>query len=352
MHKPGGLCKRLYRGIASLLQEGHQVHYISVSQFKIEHENLIHHRLFYPFKKTDGLLFWFYFIVCSPFICLWVTYKFKIKRTFAFAPLYGCILQPCRIFMNTSLIVFLRADSIKNHEFKNNPKLVIAAERALEGIGIWKSKLVSVSKHTLNSVTSRHSYFEASEEIVLYNDIEFLFRDRKPIDLNHINLACVGILEPRKNHIFVIKALKQAKLNNIFFNIFGDGSSASEIMDYVESEAMQKQIIIHGWVDMKSYWDSIDVLILPSLHEGVSNSLLEAASFGVPVLASDIPEHREILPPNNLFSIICIDNLVEVLNDLSSKPEKVLQKLISDQQGKLSMLRFDWDEAFVNMIID
>ena len=45
---------------------------------------------------------------------------------------------------------------------------------------------------------------------------------------------------------------------------------------------------------MHSFIKSCHAVILPTYHEGMSNVLLEAASTGRPVLASDIPGCREI----------------------------------------------------------
>lgn len=350
-HKPGGLCKRLYRGITALLQEGHQVHYVSVSKFQLEDENLIYHKLKSPFANEDSILFWLYFIVICPVLCYWIACKYNIQRVFVFAPLYGYIMQPCRVFNKIPLIVFLRADSIKNHAYKNKSMMVIAAELVMEGIGIWRTKLVSVSQHTLDNVVKRHSLFKPSEKLVLYNDLKYMGKGKKLVRSNCINLACVGVVEPRKNHIFLIEAMKRSKCENIKLNIFGDGPCVYEIKKYVSHANMSEKVKIYGWVDMETYWENIDILILPSLHEGVSNSLLEAASNYVPLLASDIPEHREILAKENLFSLENTDDLAAKLLKLSIETDKYLNLLLLAQNKKLVELSFDWDEEFRKVVL-
>lgn len=47
--------------------------------------------------------------------------------------------------------------------------------------------------------------------------------------------------------------------------------------------------------DMPSVYHEADLLILPSLHEGMPNVILEAMASGLPVLATDIGGSRELL---------------------------------------------------------
>jgi glycosyltransferase involved in cell wall biosynthesis len=47
--------------------------------------------------------------------------------------------------------------------------------------------------------------------------------------------------------------------------------------------------------DVAQLLRSLDVFVLPSLSEGMSNTLLEAMGVGLPVLASDVGGNREII---------------------------------------------------------
>jgi len=51
---------------------------------------------------------------------------------------------------------------------------------------------------------------------------------------------------------------------------------------------------------------------LPSYYEGLPKALLEALSYGLPVLVSDIPQHREIwLPEFRYFKVGDVDDLAK-----------------------------------------
>jgi glycosyltransferase involved in cell wall biosynthesis len=49
--------------------------------------------------------------------------------------------------------------------------------------------------------------------------------------------------------------------------------------------------------DVPDLLRQIDCVLLPSKREGMPNAVLEANASGVPVLASDIPAHRNLLQP-------------------------------------------------------
>src|SRR5690606_40325536 len=59
-----------------------------------------------------------------------------------------------------------------------------------------------------------------------------------------------------------------------------------------------------------------DVFVLPTLHEGSSNVIIEAMASGLPIVSSDIPEIR--VQCNDNYSILVnpnsVDEIAEALN--------------------------------------
>src|SRR5438093_1345770 len=64
---PGGLCKRLFRAIESLLSSGHEVHYLAVVAFPISHPHCHFHQFPWPEAKTHGMIFWFMLLASAFF---------------------------------------------------------------------------------------------------------------------------------------------------------------------------------------------------------------------------------------------------------------------------------------------
>jgi glycosyltransferase involved in cell wall biosynthesis len=95
---------------------------------------------------------------------------------------------------------------------------------------------------------------------------------------------------------------------NTLLLLAGDGRLRSKLQDLVKEMRIQEQVRFLGTVrEPWSVLHASDLYCLPSRYEGFPNSLIEAAICGLPVVASDIPEIRNLMlgpewklvPPNN-----------------------------------------------------
>ncbi|MGO9446850.1 MAG: glycosyltransferase family 4 protein, partial [Thiobacillaceae bacterium] len=108
----------------------------------------------------------------------------------------------------------------------------------------------------------------------------------------------VSRLVPEKRHNDLIEALADAKLDGWKLVLVG----ASENPDaYTAALAARAQatagVVMTGFqsgLALRELYAHAGVFVLPSSHEGLPIALMEALSFGLPVVASDIPAHLEI----------------------------------------------------------
>lgn len=105
-------------------------------------------------------------------------------------------------------------------------------------------------------------------------------------------IAFVGRLEDVKNPSLF------CQLPDLFqgdeFHVYGDGIER----DQLEKNAPEN-LYFHGAVnDMHLRWDEIDLLIMPSLNEGLPLAALEAMSHRVPVLASKVGDLPKLIQHN------------------------------------------------------
>ena len=89
---------------------------------------------------------------------------------------------------------------------------------------------------------------------------------------------------------------------------------------------------------------------MPTLHEGSPNALLEAMGYGLPCLASRIPEIHEVLPDDELlFDPHDPAELARKLQRFLQLPgyAGVLQAKTAQCTARY---RFDWDQRLVAIV--
>ncbi len=152
-------------------------------------------------------------------------------------------------------------------------------------------------------------YYKNIKNTIIYNGIARIEvnsdKNLQGFDYNAFNIGIVGRLTEVKGHIFLLGALKNLiGLGNIKLNIFGNGHLEEELRDYCNRNGISNNVIFHGFKkNIYDYMAALDALVMPSLHEGMPYTLLEAMYLKVPVIASDVGGLKEILE-NNVDAIL------------------------------------------------
>lgn len=104
---------------------------------------------------------------------------------------------------------------------------------------------------------------------------------------------------PRKNQMLLlhyIKSYADFKGKLIFAGSAIDMSYYKELVQYAKRYNLQDRIEFLGFVEnMEEEYRKADLVILPSLNEGTPNVVLEAYSYGRPVIVSDIEVERDVI---------------------------------------------------------
>ncbi len=163
---------------------------------------------------------------------------------------------------------------------------------------------------------------------------------RKELNLkdNQIMLLSVGELNENKNHISVVKAIKDT---DYVYVIVGKGEKKAEL----ESTAKECNVDLRlmGYrSDVADFYDAADVYVLPSLREGLNVSLMEAMASGLPVACSNIRGNTDLIN-EFLFN-------PRNLNDIKSAILKVVDN--KDNLGKniLNIIK-KYDTSKINSIM-
>ncbi|GEP06306.1 glycosyltransferase family 4 protein [Methylobacterium oxalidis] len=141
--------------------------------------------------------------------------------------------------------------------------------------------------------------------------IEPAFRPEGPrIDLDRPTFLVCGTIEPRKNHLLLLhlwRSLSQELgVGAPRLVLVGRrGWEAENIVDLLDRCAAIRDSVVevsglstHG---LGALMRSATALLMPSFTEGYGLPVVEAAASGLPVVASDIPVHREVGGPFAAF---------------------------------------------------
>ena len=124
-----------------------------------------------------------------------------------------------------------------------------------------------------------------SEPRVAQQLLTRLRRSRTPLAL------CIGTIGARKNQALLVRAL--AADDNVSAVFIGDGDAAPLLRLAGELGVTERVRVLGYRADASRYLAHADVLVLPSMNEGLPIAVLEALRAGVPVVGSAIPEIAE-----------------------------------------------------------
>jgi len=101
-----------------------------------------------------------------------------------------------------------------------------------------------------------------------------------------------------KNHALFLEAAARiaARLPHVEFVLAGDGALRSDLERQVSQLRLQHRVLFLGnRRDIPEVLASLDLAVLPSASESLSNAILESMAAGVPVIASDVGGNPELL---------------------------------------------------------
>jgi glycosyltransferase involved in cell wall biosynthesis len=151
---------------------------------------------------------------------------------------------------------------------------------------------------------------------------------------DEILLGVVGRLSPEKGHSFFIEAFNTiAPLAlNVKALLVGEGQERDAITRSIRQYGLEERIMLTGYQkDVSPFHNAFDMLVLPSLSEGMPNAALEAMMFAKPVIASRVGGIPEVVLDGETGMLVPAKN--------PSALADALLELIRDQQKRTMMGR-------------
>lgn len=180
--------------------------------------------------------------------------------------------------------------------------------RAAQAIGVRSyDRLVTLNSRMRDDFAAEA--LVASERIrVIANGVDHeLFRPRQDrrtlrgrfgIPAERYIIGTVGRLDPVKNHGVILEALAlfPRGQERPFLVIVGEGETRPMLEKTITQLGLEGDVRLCGYSDdTPALLGCMDLYVQSSLYEGFSNTVLEAMSTGLPVLATDVGGTRDLI---------------------------------------------------------
>lgn len=246
---------------------------------------------------------------------------------------------------NVKIVVHMHAgpfidwyDTLKNSKKLNIKKSFEKVNKFLVLGEYWKNTLIKL--------------IPPEKMTVLYNGVDIPKKNYYNIESK--NVIYMGVLKKEKGIYDLIDAIKLIDNqldNNIIFKLYGIDLEG-DIENRIHTLNLENRIYLMGWIDgdkkEKMLQDAL-ISVLPSYFEALSMTVIEAMSYGIPVITTNISTMNEILnnkaqlvPPGDISSLSNL--LMKLINS------KNMLKNISKNEYQLCNEKFSLHSNIINTI--
>ena len=179
---------------------------------------------------------------------------------------------------------------VKNYGFS------ISLQKKVRNFSIKNSDIVITPSQHLKNFILNLGFKNKIETI--HNGITIPEESAKKFTNDQTNITIVSRLVTHKNIEKIIAAISDLNNSLIKLNIIGDGPELDQLQSIASRSNNKENIIFHGKLnrdDINSIFLQSDIYVQASNYEGLPHSLLEAMSYGIPVLCTPVGECKELL---------------------------------------------------------
>lgn len=236
-----------------------------------------------------------------------------------------------------------------------------AISRSLNAFLLKKVDLIiSVSRASLKDLNSLFPFTKDKSRVIPVGveNKNFINQTNSKSPFRHkesFNLIHIGSFTREKNHIGLLRIFKNilAKDSKVHLNLIGGGPLISEIKKEVFQNGLESKVDFLGDIEDPQFFLSYaDILLLPSLVEGLPGVILEAMYNKTPVVAYDVGGVAEVLIDNKTGKLVNFDDEKKFSNAvLALRNDEELRASIVENASSLickDFLNINIKEAFLN----
>ena len=155
----------------------------------------------------------------------------------------------------------------------------------------------------------------------------------KHVDNNNLKILSVGRDHWKKGYNYSILAVSHLKKEGIDFQYEIIAKESEENQFLINQLELKNQVMFKGNLDhddVLKEMGSSDILILPSVEEGIANVVLEAMAIGLPVISTNCGGMSEVIKNGENGFLIDYRNPIQIFNAI-----KVYMTLTESEKSRI-----------------
>lgn len=196
-----------------------------------------------------------------------------------------------------------------------------------------------------NSMAKQIGRFVSREPVVIGNfvDENFLEPYRRQSPTGEYRFVFLGSLTVRKQPLLLVQAMARLLERGVEarLDVVGGGPLEEDVRRKVVQLGLEDRVVLHGHLsDPYPLLAAADVMVLPSLSEGLSRASLEALYLGVPCVLRDVDGNGELISQG-------VNGSLFVDEDALAESMLVAAKLRKTELPRESLLPEIFQQAYV-----
>ena len=263
---------------------------------------------FYLNKKIKNRLINYFRIIQ---ISIFTTHKIIKKENIDIV----CFQDPVSSFFSILFLKVRRAEVKIVVETHGDFIETLSLEKNLVLPRLYKKQFYIMAKYSIGKSNIIRAVSSSTEQQVLDIDSsksvvrfpawidfkDFQNIEPKPLSKDKFNILFIGSVTDRKKPHMIIEAIQRINDKSYHLSIVGPAPNEKyfkELKDLIDKSDLQNQVSLIGPVDresVKDYYSTSNLMILPSISEGLARVIFESQVAMCPVLVTDAPGMSDIV---------------------------------------------------------
>jgi len=268
-----------------------------------------------------------------------VFYAKKVKADILHIHAIGpAIMTPLARLLGLKVVVTHHGQDYNRHKWGKIAKMILKTGERLSTK--YANELIIISEDINDIIKRKYKRFNAN---LIHNGVNIPVKSNATTYIQSLGLTpqkyvfTLGRFVKEKGFHGLIEAFKKLNTESYKLVIAGDADQPDRYFENLKRMAKENDVVLTGFIKgekLNELFSNAKLFVLPSFHEGLPISLLEAMSYDIDVLISDIQANLEVnLPDDYYFECGNWD-------DLRNKME---EKLIRNEHIKYDLSKYNWD---------